>query len=127
WIITKEAGQYYHPVISPDGQWVIAHEGADMYLYPVEGSTPRKSLGIGLASSWMPDNRGVLTFRDVSIDGHDVSNSELFYIPIDDLKRQPLTNSIDRAEMWADVSSDGKQVAFSDELSGRIFVANLEF
>ena len=127
WVITREEGQYYHPVVSHDGQFVVVHEGAEMYLYRVEGDAPRQLLGIGLASSWMPDNTGILTFQDVSIDGHDVSNSELYYVPVDNPRKLPLTRSVDKAEMWADVSADGKRIAFSDELSGQIFIANLEF
>ncbi len=125
WIITKEEGEFYHPIVSPDQKSVVVHAGANIYMYSVYGKQKVKNLGIGLASSWLPDSSGVVTFEDKSDDGHHVSASELFYISIESSKKIQLTSTKDAIEMWGDVSSDGKKIAYSDEKSGKIFIADL--
>ena len=126
WVITPEEGQYYHPIVSPDEQSVVVHEGAHLYVYPIDGSGKRKDLGVGLATSWKPDNSEVLTFEDHSSDGHHITDSELFLIDVRDQLKIQLTRSSDLIETWGDISPDGKKIAFSDEKSGRIFIADLD-
>ncbi|WP_192822232.1 PD40 domain-containing protein [Rufibacter sp. LB8] len=126
WVITKEEGQFYSPLVSPDGKSVIVNEGANMYLYSINGNGKRKNLGMGLPSSWLPDGSGILTFEDESKDGHSISGSELYFVAVSNGAKTKLTNTPDRIEMWADVSPDGKKVAFSDEKSGKIYVADLK-
>ena len=125
WVITPEAGPFYQPLVSPDERSVVVHEGAHMYLYSIAGKGSRKDLGIGLATSWQPDGQGVLTFEDRSTDGHTITASELFFIDQQRATKTQLTSSSDRIEMWGDISPDGQRIAFSDEKSGRIFVADL--
>lgn len=127
WVITKEEGQFYSPLLSPDGKKVIVNEGAYMYLYSIYGNEKRKNLGMGLPSSWLPDGSGILTFEDETNDGHTISGAELYYIAIANSAKTQLTNSPDKIEMWADVSPDGKRIAFADEKSGKIYVADLTF
>ncbi|MFC6996377.1 TolB family protein [Rufibacter roseus] len=126
WVITQEEGQFYSPLVSPDGKKVIVNEGANMYLYSIDGKGKRKNLGAGMPNSWLPDGSGILTFEDESKDGHHISGSELYYISISTSAKTKLTNTPDRIEMWADVSPDGKKIAFSDEKSGKIYVADLK-
>ncbi len=127
WVITKEEGQFYSPLVSPDGKMVIVNEGANMYLYSIQGNAKRKNLGVGLPSSWLPDGSGILTFEDESKDGHAISGSELYHVAISNSAKTKLTNTPDIIEMGADVSPDGKRIAFSDEKSGKIYVADLTF
>ena len=98
WVVTPEEGQYYHPIVSPDEQSVVVHEGAHMYVYPLDGSGQRKDLGVGLATSWKPDNSEVLTFEDHSSDGHHITESELFLIDVRDQRKAQLTRSSDLIE-----------------------------
>ncbi len=125
WVITKEEGQYYHPIVSPDQKMVVVHEGPTMFLYPIYKNEKRKELGNGLASGWFPDNSGIITFEDKSEDGHNVTSSELFFISAKSSAKTQLTTSDDLIEMWGNVSPNGKKIAFSDEKSGKIFVADL--
>ena len=125
WVVTPEAGQFYQPVVSPDERSVVVHEGAHMYLYSLLGKGTRQDLGIGLATSWHPDGQGVLTFEDQSADGHTITASELFMVGRSSAAKVQLTHSDDRIETWGDISPDGKRIAFSDEKSGKIFVADL--
>jgi Tol biopolymer transport system component len=124
-VISKEQGQFYHPLVSPDGKEVIVHEGANIYVYSVDGNAKRKDLGIGLANSWMPDGSGIITFEDKSDDGHVVSGSELYLIMINDSSKRQLTYTDDVIEIWPDVSPDGRKIAFADEKTGRIFIADI--
>ncbi len=124
WVITKEDGQFYHPIVSPNQEYVVVHQGANMYSYRISGKDQRKDLGIGLASSWLPDSSGVVTFEDKSVDGHTVSASDLFYISARSSKKIQLTATPDTVEMWGDISPNGKQIAFSDEKTGAIFIAD---
>ncbi|CAM1344977.1 TolB family protein [Tenacibaculum amylolyticum] len=125
WVITKEGGQYYHPIVAPNQKYVVVHEGPGMYLYAIDGKEKRKYLGNGLASAWLPDSSGVVTFEDKSNDGHSITASDLFYISAKTAQKVQLTNSKDSIETWADVSPNGKKIAFTDEKSGRIFIADL--
>ncbi|WP_405205554.1 hypothetical protein [Aquimarina sp. LLG6339-5] len=124
WVISKEKGQYYHPVVSPDQKSVIVHDGPMMYLYSIYNNQKRKELGVGIASGWLPNNEGVITFEDQSEDGHSVTASDLYFISTISLNKKQLTSTKDKIEMWGDVSPDGKRIAFSDEKSGKIFIAD---
>lgn len=126
WVITKEEGSFYEPLVSPNEKFVVVHEGANIYKYAVDGSISRQDLGKGLATSWTPDSKSVLTFEDSSTDGHNLSASELFVVKMSDLQKKQLTFSKDRIETWADISPNGLKIAFSDEKSGQIFIADLK-
>ncbi|WP_299213685.1 hypothetical protein [uncultured Aquimarina sp.] len=126
WIISKEDGQFYHPIVSPDQQSVIVHNGPMIYLYSIYKSQERKELGVGIASSWLPDSKGVITFEDQSNDGHNVTSSDLYFVSTISLNKKQLTSTKDRIEMWGDVSPDGKRIAFSDEKTGKIFIADFK-
>lgn len=125
WVITEEEGQFYHPIVSPDQQKVIVHEGASIYVYSIYGKQPRKYLGEGLASGWFPDNTNIVSFEDKSDDGHDISASDLFSISTKSTQKVQLTNSRNMIETWGSISPQGNKIAFSDEKSGKIFIADL--
>ncbi|WP_299257377.1 hypothetical protein [uncultured Aquimarina sp.] len=127
WIISKEDGQFYHPIVSPDQKSVVVHDGPIIYKYTIYGDQERKELGVGIASGWLPDSKGVISFEDKSEDGHNVTASDLYFISTISLNKKQLTFTKDQIEMWGDVSPDGKRIAFSDEKSGRIFIADLKF
>jgi len=125
WKITDFKGQFYHPLLSPDKKTMIVHEKSDMYLYAVDGSGLIKHLGTGIASSWSPDGKYVLAFLDSSIDGHMISGSELYLIDIEFDKLIQLTNTDNVNEMWPAWSNDGSKIAFEDERSGSIMIADM--
>lgn len=124
-VLTKDSeGQFYHPLISPDCTRVVVHKKGMIYMYSLTDTTefPIK-LGEGIASGWLPDSTSIVSFMDDSTDGHTISNSELYKMSVN--KRVQLTSSKELAEMWPNVSPDGKQLAFSDENSGQIYIADL--
>lgn len=123
--VTPEKGLYYNPVISPDGKSAVIHKGSEMYLYATDGSGKIRRLGTGIAASWSADSRFIFYFLDTSIDGHEISNSELYVVDICGTDRQRLTYTEDVTEMWPDVAPDGKTIAYADEKTGSIFIARL--
>ncbi|WP_299437974.1 hypothetical protein [uncultured Aquimarina sp.] len=123
-IITPEDGQFYHPLLSPNGKMVAVHEGASIYIYDLTGNEKRKYAGNGLVTAWLPDSSAIITFEDKSSDGHTITSSELFLTTVKSIKRTQLTFSDDIIEMYADISPNGKKIAYSDEKSGRIFIAD---
>jgi Tol biopolymer transport system component len=125
--ITQDDGQYYNPLISPDGSKVAVHKGSNVYVFSLlNPGTKPVDLGTGIASSWMPDGQSILAFMDETVDGHTISNSELHQLFLNGSKNKAqLTNTRNVIEMWPSVSPDGKRIAFSDEKSGDIFIANL--
>jgi Tol biopolymer transport system component len=125
--ITNDDGQYYNPLISPDGTKVAVHKGSNVYVFSlINPAEPPVDLGAGLASGWTPDSRSLVSFMDESTDGHTVSNSELHQVFISGKKnRVQLTRTANVIEMWPSISPDGKRIAFSDEKSGDIFIADL--
>ncbi len=125
WNITHDDGQYYRPLLSPDKKTVIVHEKSEMYLYAADGSGMIRHLGTGLASSWSPDGKFVLAFLDTSHDGHTISGSDLYIIDVEAGKLEKFTNTDDLNEMWPNWSSDGSKIAFEDERSGNIFIADI--
>ncbi len=127
-VITKNDGQYYHPLISPDGTKVAVHKENEIYVYSLTNlNAIPKLLGEGIASSWSPDGQSIFAFMDESKDGHSISNSELYHISVNaGTKKIQITKTADVAEMWPNISPDGKKMAFSDELSGKIFIADLK-
>ena len=76
--LTTHPGMENFPKFSPDGQWIAftgQYEGADVYLIPAAGGTPRRVtfLGTGAqAITWTPDGKKVVfrsghenTFRPI--------------------------------------------------------------
>ncbi len=125
WTITKDRGQYYRPLLSPDGKQVVVHQGSEMLLYAADGSGFIRALGSGIASSWSPDSKNVISFMDESQDGHHISGSELYLIDIARGGYTRITQTPDVYELWPNWSPDGKQIAYEDARTGTIYVADI--
>lgn len=125
WTVTKCDGVFYNPVLSPDNKYVAVNEGANIYVFPINGSSKGFNLGQGLVTSWSPDSKYVLAFLDESLDGHSVSNADLFIINIKNGEKVLLTTTKDKTEMWPHFSPDGKKVAYSEEKSGQIYISTI--
>lgn len=123
--INTEGKVYYNPVLSTNKKMVVVHYKSDMYLLSTTNKDFSKKIGFGLASSWSPDDKYIFFFRDESNDGHLISNSDLYVYSVLDENIVKLTDTKDCFEMWPDISSDGKQIAFSDEKTGKIYTAEI--
>lgn len=124
--LTDGNGQYYQPMLSPDQTKIVVHEGPNIWVIDLYGQRKLQRIGEGLASSWTPDSKAVLTFQDESEDGHTVSGSELYQIDVATGKQAQLTTSDTIAETWPSLSPDGTRIAFSDEKTGSIYIADFK-
>lgn len=125
-VLTPEPGQFYNPVVSSDGKFMVVNEGSRMYLYDVVGARRIADIGQGIASSWSPNGRYVLYYMDESIDGEQISGSDLFIYSVDDGRSMQLTSSSDGYEMWA-CWGRGDKIAYTDGKDGRLLLGELKY
>lgn len=125
WVITSEEGQYYNALLSPDGKKVAVHKGSDIYVYDVNGNGKGQKIGTGIATSWSADNQHLLGFLDMSEDGHNVTNSEIYLFDIKTLQSKKVSNTEVLLEMFPSFISKNK-VLFTDDKTGAIYTANLK-
>ena len=124
WIITKEPGQYYQAILSPDKNKVLVHKNGEMLVYAIDGSGLISTLGKGIANSWSSDSKQILFFVSED-DGHQIVGSDLYLCNSDGSGRWRLTNTHDVFEMFPSWSPDNKKIAFSDAKKGIIYTADL--
>ena len=124
WIVSQDPGQYYKPILSPDKTKVVLHKGGQMFVYAINGDSLISPLGNGIACSWSSDSKIILYFLSED-DGYQVTGSDLYLISSDGLSKWKLTNTPVVFEMFPCLSPDNKKIAFSDDKSGKVFIANL--
>lgn len=124
WVITNEPGQYYQAILSPDKTKIVLHKEGFMYVYSIDGSGLLSSLGRGIACSWSADSKLILYFIGED-NGLEITGSELYICSSDGLNNWKLTNTPGVFEMFPNWSPDNKKIVYSDDKSGRIFIANL--
>lgn len=125
WVVTNDEGQFYNALLSPDGTKVAVHKGAELFVYPIDGSTNGKKIGIGLATSWTKDGKNLIGFIDESEDGHTVSNSDLLWFDVEKATVKKITSTEVFLEMYP-TFIDGKKILFSEDKSGALYIANLK-
>jgi Tol biopolymer transport system component len=125
WVITTEEGQYYNALLSNDGTKVAVHNGADIFVYTVDGKSKGVKVGTGIATSWSQDNNYLIGFMDESKDGHSVTNSDLYLFDVIALKSIKITATENTFEMFPCFYGTNK-VMFSDEKTGKIYTSELK-
>lgn len=125
WTVTNSEGQFYNAIISHDGKKVAVHNGADIYIYPIEGNGKGIKIGTGIVTSWSKDDNYLIGFLDESKDGHSVTNSDLYLFDVTSPKTIKLTATENRIEMFPCFYGDDK-VMFSDDATGKIYVSDLK-
>lgn len=124
WTVTNAEGQFYNAIISNDGKKVAVHDGADIFIYDIDGNSKGRKIGTGIATAWTDDDKNLIGFLDESEDGHSVSNSELYLFDVQNAKTKKITNTEVIAEMFPTIFKD--KVIFSDDKTGRLFLATLK-
>jgi Tol biopolymer transport system component len=125
WIVTNDSGQYYQAILSPDKTKVVVHKGAEMLVYDINGNGLMSSIGKGIACGWSRDSKKVLYFLDESVDGHQITGSEIYLANADGSSTWQLTNTPDVYEMFPSWSPDNRKIVYSDDKSGKIFIADI--
>lgn len=124
WTVTNEEGQFYNAILSHDGKKVAVHNGADIYVYDIDGNSKGRKIGTGIATAWTEDDKNLIGFLDESEDGHTISNSDLYLFDVQNAKTKKITNTEVLSEMFPTIHQD--KVIFADDKSGRIFIATLK-
>ncbi len=124
WTVTNAEGQFYNAILSNDGKKVAVHDGADIFIYDIDGNSKGRKIGTGIATAWTDDDKNLIGFLDESEDGHSVSNSELYLFDVQNAKTKKITNTEVIAEMFPTIFKD--QIIFSDDKTGRLFLATLK-
>lgn len=125
WVITNDEGQFYNAILSNDGKKVAVHNGADIWVYNSNGTDKGKRIGQGIATAWSADDKYLIGFLDESKDGHVVSNSELLLFDVENSRTTKLTTTEHQIEMFPSLYGNN-QVIFSEEKTGKIYVATLK-
>ena len=81
WSITKEKGNYYKTLVSPNNKYIVAHKGAYVLLFNTSGKFI-KNLGKGIATQWLQNSKELIGFLDESGNHGSVSNSDLYMFNI---------------------------------------------
>lgn len=123
WVVTGREGQYYNAILSNNGRQVAVHNGADIYVFPVDGSTEGKKVGTGIATGWSSDDKYLIGFLDESEDGHNVSNSDLYLFDTENIRTRKLTDTEVLFEMYPTMHDN--KIIFADDKTGRLFISTL--
>jgi hypothetical protein len=124
WTVTNDEGQFYNAILSHDGKKVAVHNGADIYVYGIDGNSKGRKIGTGIATAWTEDDKHLIGFLDESEDGHTISNSELYLFDVEKAKAKKITNTEVISEMFPTIYKD--KVIFADDKSGGLFIATLK-
>ena len=124
WTVTNAEGQFYNAIISHDGKKIAVHNGADIFVYAIDGNSKGRKIGTGIATAWTDDDKYLIGFLDESENGHSVSNSELYLFDVQNAKTKKITSTEVIAEMFPTIFKD--QIIFSDDKTGRLFLATLK-
>lgn len=126
WDIVKrrrEGERFYSFELSPDRKTVLVHHYDAMLTYAADGSGLVDSLDQGSGGRWSADGKTLLYFITKD-DGHAILGSDIYLINSDGTQRWQLTNTPDIFEREPDWSPDNKQIVFSDEKTGIIYIAD---
>ena len=125
WSITQNnEGQFYHALPSPDQTKVVVHEQGIMYLYDINGNGLIDTIGRGIASDWSNDGKSVLFFVTTD-DGHFTTGSDIYIYSIESHLTSQLTDSPDVFEMFPVFSPDNRQISYSEDKTGAIYVGRI--
>lgn len=125
WTVTNDDGQFYNAILSHDGKKVAVHNGADIYVYPIDGNSKGIKIGTGIATSWSKDDNYLLGFLDECKDGHSVTNSDLYLFNAATSKSVRLTATENTFEMFPCFYADNK-IMFTDDKTGKIYTSHLK-
>lgn len=126
WVITNDEGQFYNAILSHDKKQVAVHNGASIYIYPIEGSSTGKKIGTGIATAWSPDDTQLLGFMDESKDGHEISNSELYLFDVKSATTKKITSTPDIFEMFPSFYGNDA-IIYADDKSGAILTSKIKY
>lgn len=126
WCVSQynEKGNYYKILISPNNDYLVAHQGAFVCLFKTTGEFVRV-LGKGIATDWNPNGKQLIGFLDETTNSHDISGSELYLFDIDSESPQQITFTPDAMEMWP-IFKSKDEIIYTDQINKGIFIKKLK-
>ncbi len=116
----------YQPLLSPDKQKVAVHIGNEIWMYDLNKKEKPKKIGNGLVTSWSVDSKFLVGFVDVSKDGHEILNSELYLYDVQNQKIFQLTNTENIIEINPSFSQDGKKIYYINPMDGSVIISQFK-
>lgn len=118
-------GNYIWVSLSPKGDKILfTLAGKGTYICDLNGRI-QSELGYANAPKWSPDGKWIVFMNDKD-DGLNYISSDIFVASADGKLKFNITDSISEIEMYPEWSNDGNKIVYNN-LSGEIFVAELEF
>lgn len=120
--ITHHEDTFFHPILSPNQQWVV-FQGlvTGLYIADVQG-TKVFHIGPGNNACFTPDSKAIVF--DVSTDnGEEIITSEIHLVQLSDLKNHEILTPKTLKAQRPHVSTNGTEIVFDSE--GKIYVTNL--
>ena len=125
WIVTNDEGQFYNAILSHDAKKVAVHNGANVFIYDIQGKEKPVNLGMGIATAWSPSDKYLIGFLDESADGHSITNSEIYMFSPDQKAPVKVTNTEVFSEMFPSFVNENT-ILFSDDKTGRLFTIDIK-
>ncbi|MGB3948374.1 MAG: hypothetical protein WBM13_10330, partial [Bacteroidia bacterium] len=116
----------YQPIVSPDKNKVAVHIGNEIWVYDLTQQLAPQKIGSGLVTSWSVDSELLLGFVDMSNDGHEISNSELYIYDVRNQSTHQLTDTKDVIEVNPTFSTDGNKIYYINYTDGSIIVSQFK-
>ncbi len=117
--------QFYEAVLSHDQSKIAVHRDADIMIFTLDGSEKPYVIGQGIATQWSADDRYILGFMDESVDGHELSGSEIYLYDTQTREAHQMTDTEEKAEMYP-VFYGKDQIIYSDPLNNQISTLSLK-
>lgn len=125
-IILEKNQQCYQPILSPNKKLVAVHIGSQIWIYDVANVNKPYVLGEGLARSWSADSKYLIGHLDTSIDGHQMTGSELYVFDVATKKKMQLTNTKGVYETNPTFTADGTGIYYIDAKTEKAFYCKLK-
>lgn len=124
WSVTNDELNYYNLIISPNGDKMVAHAGANAFV--IDLKTHRKKLLCkGIFTDWHLDNEHLIGFMDESIDGHSITNSDILLCNSKTMETTKITETDGFFEAFPSFI-DQNTIGFSDLHKGGVYKMEIE-
>lgn len=117
-------GKSVYPVLSPNKNKVIISTNDELIILNIDGSNTI-NLGKGYHPTFSPDGK-FIAYHIATDDGNSITSSDLYIIDIEGNNKMQLTYTPDKIEEFPDWSPSGKDIAYNELKSGKIFKIELK-
>lgn len=117
-------GEAFMPALSPDGRRVAFVTLYDEIMVMDIDGTGKRMVAKGFSPVWANDSQ--IVYERTTDDGHTYTTGDLHMVNLDTLDEVHLTNGTNAIEMNPAISPDGTKIAFTDFVSGQVYIADFE-